>query len=127
MAEEKGRQSAPRNALERMWPELRDRVGERWSRLNDEWLGEVDGRRDRLAERLRDAYGIDEAEANRQVADFVETHWAALSAGKLTSTSISTSDSAGARGDTITNTPAAAPGGGATPGSNAGPLGSSRQ
>lgn len=71
------------NSSERLrtwWPELRGRVHERWSRLNDEWLDEVDGRRDRLAEKLRDAYGVSEAEANRQVDDFVETHWNALSA-----------------------------------------------
>lgn len=69
--------------LRTWWPELRGRVQERWSRLSDEWLDEVDGRRDRLSERLRDAYGVSEEEANRQVDDFIDTHWNALSANSM--------------------------------------------
>lgn len=97
-----------RERLRTYWPELRGRVQERWSRLNDEWLDEVNGRYDHLAGKLRDAYGVSDQEANRQVDDFVETHWGALSAGNLTPASASTSDNAGSRGDTVTNTPASA-------------------
>ncbi len=75
--------------LRTWWPELRGRVQERWSRLNDEWLDEVDGRQDRLAERLREAYGVSEDEARRQVDDFVETHWSAISARSMPSTGAS--------------------------------------
>lgn len=85
------------------WPELRGRVQEQWSRLTDDWLGEVDGRHDRLAEKLREAYGVSEAEANRQVDDFIDMHWNAISAraaspsgrntgGQATSGSTATND-----------------------------------
>ncbi|HEX7030244.1 MAG TPA: hypothetical protein VF254_06585 [Gammaproteobacteria bacterium] len=104
-----GRLLDNRERLRTYWPELRGRVQERWSRLSDEWLDEVDGRYDQLASRLRDAYGVSDQEANRQVDDFVATHWGALGAGNLTPEStVSVSDSAGARGDTVTNTPASA-------------------
>lgn len=103
-----GRPFDNRERLRTYWPELRGRVQERWSRLTDEWLDEVDGKYDQLAGRLRDAYGVSDQEANRQVDDFVETHWGALSAGNPTPTSVSTSDNAGSRGDTVTNTPASA-------------------
>lgn len=98
------------DAFTKYWPELRGRVQEQWSRLTDDWLDDVDGRQQRLAEKLRDAYGISDQEANRQVDDFVATHWGAMSAGNLTpgSRARGTSDAAGSRGDTITNTPATA-------------------
>ncbi|HEX7047920.1 MAG TPA: hypothetical protein VF275_10170 [Gammaproteobacteria bacterium] len=94
-----------RERLRTYWPELRGRVQERWSRLDDERLAEVDGEYDRLAEKLRDAYGVSDDEANRQVDDFVETHWGAMSAGNLTPASASI-DNTGMRDDTVTNTPA---------------------
>lgn len=79
-----------RERLRTHWPELRGRAQERWSRLNDEWLDEVNGRYDQLAGKLREAYGVTDQEANRQVDDFVETHWAALSTGNMTPGSVST-------------------------------------
>jgi len=84
----------PPDALRTWWPELRGRVPERWSRLTNEWLGEVEGRQERLAEKLRDAYGISEAEATRQVEDFLETHWNALSARHLTPSGTTAGDDA---------------------------------
>lgn len=83
-----GQPRAPdsRERLRTWWPELRGHVQQRWSRLNDEWLDEVDGRHDRLAERLREAYGVSETEADRQIDDFVETHWNALSARRMSAT-----------------------------------------
>lgn len=111
----------PPDALRTYWPEFRGRVQERWSRVTDEWLDEVDGRRDRLAEKLREAYGVSEEEANRQVDDFVETHWAALSAGAPSPGGIRTGGPA--QGGGVTTTPATAQtgarGGGDTSGAHA--------
>lgn len=104
----RSRRRPPSDAFERYWPELRGRVQERWSLLTNDRLEGIDGRQRLLAEQLREAYGISEPEANRQVDDFVETHWGAIGAGNLTSASASTSDSARARGDTVTNTAAPA-------------------
>lgn len=67
-----------RDRLQARWPQLRGHVQERWSRLTDTWLNEVDGDYDRLTERLREVYGVSEQEATRQVDDFVETHWGAF-------------------------------------------------
>lgn len=77
----------PADAFERCWPELRDRVQERWSLVTNDRLEDIDGRPRRLAEQLREAYGVSAAEANRQVKDFVETHWRAMRDGNVTGAS----------------------------------------
>lgn len=95
-------------AFAKYWPELRGRVQENWSRLTNDWLDDVDGRQARLAEKLRDAYGISEQEANRQVDDFVATHWDAMSGGKMSPRSVGAGNAAGSHGDSVGNTPASA-------------------
>lgn len=65
------------------WPNAQLRLRERWSRLDEIALEEVSGDRDRLAEKLRDAYGFSRQEAERQIDDFVETTWGELSASNL--------------------------------------------
>lgn len=100
MAAKNKEHRAPRDALSAYWPQFRGRVAERWSRLGEDWLGDVDGRRDRLAEQLREVYGISEAEANRQVDDFVETYWGAISAAGMSNNGIIANSGSGGGGKT---------------------------
>lgn len=49
------------------WSEFRRHVRHEWAKLTDEHLDEIDGRRDRLTRRVRDAYGVTDDEAEKQV------------------------------------------------------------
>jgi uncharacterized protein YjbJ (UPF0337 family) len=49
------------------WAHWRGRVHERWSRLTDADLMAIAGNRDRLADRIRESYGLTPAEAQRQL------------------------------------------------------------
>lgn len=53
--------------IEGDWREFRRHVRHEWARLTDEHLDEIDGRRDRLAQRVRDVYGVNDEEADKQV------------------------------------------------------------
>jgi len=44
----------------------------RWDRLGEQQLNAIGGRRHLLAARIRDAYGISDAESERQVAAWQE-------------------------------------------------------
>jgi uncharacterized protein YjbJ (UPF0337 family) len=54
--------------IEGDWSVFRHRVRHEWARLTDEHVDQIDGRRDRLARRVRDVYGISDDEAEKQVA-----------------------------------------------------------
>ena len=54
--------------IEGDWNVFRHRARHEWSRLTDDHLDEIDGRRDRLARRVGDAYGVSDEEADKQVA-----------------------------------------------------------
>lgn len=54
--------------IEGDWNVFRHRVRHEWARLTDEHLDQIDGRRDRLAGRVRDVYGVSDDEAEKQVA-----------------------------------------------------------
>jgi uncharacterized protein YjbJ (UPF0337 family) len=54
--------------IEGDWNVFRHRVRHEWARLTDEHLDQIDGRRDRLARRVRDVYGVSDDEAEKQVA-----------------------------------------------------------
>lgn len=50
------------------WRALRRAAGHEWSRLSEEQLDAVDGRRDRLARVIRDTYEVSLDEADKQIA-----------------------------------------------------------
>jgi hypothetical protein len=52
------------------WDRFRERLRSRWDRLGERELDTVDGDRDRLVEKLSEAYGIDPARAEREVLEF---------------------------------------------------------
>lgn len=54
--------------IEGNWDRFRQHARHEWARLTDEQLDEIDGRRDRLTRRVRDAYGVSDEEADKQIA-----------------------------------------------------------
>ena len=52
------------------WRRLRNRIKQKWSKLTDEDLTAVQGRRDYLIGRIQARYGIARARAAEQVFDF---------------------------------------------------------
>lgn len=52
------------------WSHWRDRVRERWSRLSEIELTAIAGRREQLAARIQDVYGLSQEEAERQLLNW---------------------------------------------------------
>jgi uncharacterized protein YjbJ (UPF0337 family) len=55
------------------WPELRASVRQRWGKLTNQHLSAMEGkavRQEDLAHQLKDAYGINDGEAARQIAEW---------------------------------------------------------
>ncbi len=58
------------------WKQFKGNVKEQWGKLTDDQLDIINGKRDQLAGKLQEAYGIGKEEAERQIAKF-ETRYAA--------------------------------------------------
>jgi uncharacterized protein YjbJ (UPF0337 family) len=56
--------------IEGNWKQFKGKAKERWSRLTDDELEIIAGRRDQLLGTLQEQYGIDKDEAEAQVRDF---------------------------------------------------------
>ena len=56
------------------WVYLKDPVKERWDRLTDMRLEEVDGHRDRLVDHVQVVYGIHREQAEAEVNEFLEDY-----------------------------------------------------
>lgn len=54
--------------IETDWTRFREHARHQWARLGDEQLDAIGGRRDRLRQRVRDAYGVSDEEADKQIA-----------------------------------------------------------
>ena len=52
------------------WTQWKGRVQERWGKLTDDHLDVVAGRRDQLAGRIREVYGLTKEEAERQLRNW---------------------------------------------------------
>ncbi len=52
------------------WAHWRDRIRERWGRLTHDELDLVAGRREQLVGRIQKAYGLERAEAERQLRNW---------------------------------------------------------
>ncbi|HWJ36974.1 MAG TPA: CsbD family protein [Steroidobacteraceae bacterium] len=52
------------------WKQLKGSVREKWARLTDDHVNAIDGRREVLAGKLQEAYGIGKEEADRQINDW---------------------------------------------------------
>lgn len=52
------------------WKQIRGKVQEQWGKLTNDDLDVIEGRRDQLAGRIQELYGVTKQEADRQVEDF---------------------------------------------------------
>jgi len=52
------------------WKQFKGKVKEQWGKLTDDQLAMINGRRDQLAGKVQEAYGIGKEEAERQVRSF---------------------------------------------------------
>ena len=56
------------NRIEADWPRFKHAAKRRWDRLGEQQLNAIGGRRQLLAARIRDAYGISATESEREIA-----------------------------------------------------------
>ena len=62
------------NARQVSFRNIRSRIKQRWRRLTDEEIDELEGRTEILASKLQECYGWDREEAERQVREFKSRH-----------------------------------------------------
>ena len=53
------------------WTELKGKVREKWSKITDDDLGVVAGKRDQLAGILQRRYGLAKEQAEKELDDFI--------------------------------------------------------
>jgi uncharacterized protein YjbJ (UPF0337 family) len=56
------------------WQQLKGKVKASWGKLTDDDLLEIDGRKDQLAGKIQERYGITKEEANRKLDEFAKKH-----------------------------------------------------
>ncbi|MAT13941.1 MAG: hypothetical protein CMJ46_01570 [Planctomyces sp.] len=56
--------------LKGQWKQVKGQAREKWGKLTDDELDEINGRREQLAGKIQERYGIAKDEAERQVSDF---------------------------------------------------------
>ncbi len=61
-----------KDTFEGNWTELKGKVKQKWGKLTDDKLDQVNGKRDQLAGEIQQAYGVSRDEAEKQVKDFEE-------------------------------------------------------
>ena len=59
-----------RDRIEGNWKQFRGKVKEQWGKLTDDELDVIAGKRDKLAGKIQEAYGIGKDEAERQINDW---------------------------------------------------------
>jgi len=59
------------DTLKGQWNQLKGTVREKWGKLTNDDLDVVQGRAEQLVGRIQERYGIERAEAERQVKDFL--------------------------------------------------------
>ncbi len=52
------------------WKQFKGKLQEKWGKLTDDQVSAIDGRREILAGKLQEAYGIGKEEAERQINDW---------------------------------------------------------
>jgi uncharacterized protein YjbJ (UPF0337 family) len=59
--------------VEGNWKQLKGKVREQWGKLTDDHIDTINGRRDTLAGKIQEAYGIGKDEAERQISAWQKT------------------------------------------------------
>jgi uncharacterized protein YjbJ (UPF0337 family) len=56
--------------VEGNWKQFKGQAKEKWGKLTDDQLDQINGRRDQLAGKIQESYGIGKDEAERQLKDW---------------------------------------------------------
>ncbi|WDZ97145.1 CsbD family protein [Herbaspirillum sp. WKF16] len=56
--------------VEGNWKQFKGKAKEQWGKLTDDDLDVIAGKRDQLAGRIQEAYGVNKDEAEKQIRDF---------------------------------------------------------
>lgn len=59
--------------VEGNWKQFKGNVKERWGKLTDDELDVIAGRREQLAGRIQESYGVSRDEADRQIKEWEHT------------------------------------------------------
>jgi uncharacterized protein YjbJ (UPF0337 family) len=57
--------------VEGQWKQFTGRAKQAWSKLTDDDLANLSGKRDQLAGKIQERYGIQKQEAERQIDDWI--------------------------------------------------------
>jgi len=60
--------------VEGNWKQFKGEVKKQWGKLTDDHLDVIAGKRDKLAGRVQEAYGISKDEAERQIKSFEDNY-----------------------------------------------------
>jgi uncharacterized protein YjbJ (UPF0337 family) len=60
------------NIVEGNWKQFKGKVKKQWGKLTDDHLAVIAGKRDQLAGKIQETYGITKDEAEQQIKDFEE-------------------------------------------------------
>lgn len=69
--------SSTQNIIEGKWNELKGEVQQKWGKLTNDDMDQIKGNRTELLGRIQKNYGLTQADAEKQVADWERTHNAA--------------------------------------------------
>jgi len=58
------------DSIEGNWRQFKGKVKENWGKLTDDEIDKIAGRREQLAGKIQEAYGINHDEAEKQVKDW---------------------------------------------------------
>ncbi|MDP1926344.1 MAG: CsbD family protein [Thiobacillus sp.] len=67
------------NIVEGNWKQFKGKVKTQWGKLTDDHLDVIAGKRDQLAGKIQESYGITKDEAEKQIKDFEERNKGDLS------------------------------------------------
>ena len=57
-------------SIEGNWKDFKGQAKQQWSKLSDEQLDKIAGKRDQLSGKIQEAYGISKDETEKQVSDW---------------------------------------------------------
>jgi uncharacterized protein YjbJ (UPF0337 family) len=60
------------NIVEGNWKQFKGKVKQQWGKLTDDHLDVIAGKRDELAGKIQESYGITKDEAEKQIKEFEE-------------------------------------------------------
>lgn len=58
--------------IEGNWKQFKGKAKEQWGKLTDDQLDAINGKREQLAGRIQEVYGLDKDAAEKQIRDFEE-------------------------------------------------------